>query len=525
VGEFSKRRNYSLTLALGCLLTLAATGRHAWAQADLTRETGARLLKRAYVATRDSPLGQTAEASQIIAALRSSTDKNLLPLFMKLRKDSKLRDNQAFGMVASAILAKQSGMDPEQKEFDYVDLPLLFSVKDTALMGSAVASLIDARALSVANLKEMMTTAPDNAYRAMAAGELNRLNKLDDRPALAALLKSEKELVRYYAAVTMLAGPDAEQKAALECLKTLTAAHDLRQAPVQALMLVRMQKENIPAGAPWAVQIAADDQCDEGLRYTAVATALSFKAPEAPAALADMIQKQRDSIQQVKLGLISIEYAAQLKPAMLTPLLASKSVLAKSIAEIAQKANAGTDVTPDLLTLLKEGHPIISEWALAYSDRADPPRRSALRTAIVSQSTIVDNVRDRDFERAALAAQKLLADDGDAGRKTVAGLLKSDNRAVVEATLGGIFRSDAKNQSELVLAVWDGLTKTTSMENATNYAALILAREGHKEALDWLPGMIRGGTAQGPGIRALAAWYYVKLNAQTEPFLNDVIAN
>jgi hypothetical protein len=290
-------------------------------------------------------------------------------------------------------------------------------------------------------------------------------------------------------------------------------------------MLVRMQKESVAAGVPWAIQLAADDQNDEGLRYTAAAAALSFKSPEAAAILADMIQKQKDSIQQVKLGLISIEYAAQLNPDMLAPLLTSKSALAKSIAALAQKAVAGADVTADLLTLLKEGHPIILDWALAYSDRTDSERRLALRAALIDHATIVDDMRGRDFERAALAAQKILADDGDAGRTTIAAALKSTNRAAVEAALAGIFRSDAKNQSELVLGVWDGLTKTTSLENATNYAALILAREGKSQALSWLPGMVMGGTAQGPGFRGLAGWYYAKLNGQIKPFLAKVISD
>jgi hypothetical protein len=359
----------------------------------------------------------------------------------------------------------------------------------------------------------------------MAAGELNRLHKLDDWAPLHELLKNDKDVVRYYAAVSMLGGPEAERKAALDCLKDMSAAHDLRQAPIQALMLVRMQKESLAGGVPWALQLAADEKTDEGLRYTAVAAALSFKSPEAAAILADMIQKQKDSIQQVKLGLISIEYAAQLKAEDLAPLASSKSALAKSIAAIAQKAVAGNDVTPDLIALLKEGHPIVLDWALAYSDRTGAERQLALRSALIDQATIVDDVRDRDFERAALAAQKILADDGDAGRKVIAGELKSANRAAVEASLAGIFRSDSQNQSELVMPVWDGLTKSTSLENATNYAAIILAREGKSEALRWLSDMVRGGTTQGPGFRALAGWYYAKLKGQSKTLLASILSN
>jgi hypothetical protein len=498
--------------------------RQADAQADPAMETAQRLLQRTYVAAREAPLSKNAEAGEIVAALRSSGDKDLLPFFLKMR-DSKSTDNQIFGMVAATILAKQSGMDPESTDFNYLDLSVLLGAKDPALVGSALASLIDAEALSLAQLRVIVAKAPDASHRAMAAGELNRLHKLDDRSSLADLLKNEKEIVRYYAAMTMLSGPESEQKSALSVLHDMTEANDLRQAAIQALMLVRMQKESITAGIPWAAQVAADEKSDEGLRYTAVATLLSLKAPDGVAILGDMIGKQKDALQQVKLGLIAIEYGAQLKPQVLAPLLNSKSSLAKSIALIAQKSASGADITADLISLLKEGHPIVLDWALAYCDRADPDRRLAIRTAIVNQATIVDGQRDRDYERAALAAQKILHDDGDAGRRTITNLLRSERRPVVEATLAGLFRSDAKNQSELIpMAVWDGLIRVTSAEVPANYAALIFAREGRKEALAWLPQMIQGGTTQGAGLRALAGWYYAKLKGQDAALLAAVLA-
>ncbi|HEY4328787.1 MAG TPA: hypothetical protein VGN88_03555, partial [Phycisphaerae bacterium] len=441
-------------------------------------------------------------------------------------RQSKSVENQIFGMVASAISAKQGGLDPEKAENNYADLKLLFSSKDQALIGSALASLIDSQSLSTAQLKEVVATAPDPAHRAMAAGELNRLKKLDDRTSLTDLLKNDKEVVRYYAAVTMLTGPESEQKQALAAMKEMTDAHDLRQAPVQALMMVRMQKEKITAGIPWIVQVAADETADEGLRYTAVSTLLYLGSQEGVGILADLIQKQKDYIQQVKLSLISLEFAAMLNHAMLEPLVNSKSTLAQSLAKAAQKAADHGDNLGDFLDILKQGHPIVLDWALAYSDHVDADRQLAIRRVIVNQATIVDNVRDRDYERAALAAQKILTDDGEAGRKAVSDLLKSENRAALEATLAGIYRSDIKNRAELVTpAIWDALTKTPNAEAPANLAALILAREGHKEALPWLPTMVMGTTTQGIGFRALAGWYYAKLNGQQDAVLKAALAD
>jgi hypothetical protein len=483
---------------------------------DSTLENAQRLLRRAVSATVDTPLAQNPDAGQVITVLRSTRDKDLLPIFDKMRH-STVPENQVYGMVASAVLSKDAKL---------VDLPLLFSVKDTAMVGSALASLIEENILTNDQLVKVMTDAPESAHRAIAASELNKRKELKDRGPLMAMLKDEKEIVRYYAAVTILSSPDPnEVNIALQTLKDLSAKHDLRQSPVQALMLLRCQKEKLTVSVPWAVQIASDEKCDEGLRYTAVAVLLSFKAPEGSRILSDMIGQQKETIQQVKLGLISLEFSDQVKPASLDPLANSRSNLAKSIGTLAQKAAGGADSTAGLLALLKEGHPIVLDWALSYSDRTDTDRQIAIRTALVNQATIVDNVRDKDYERAVMSTQKLLDENGAAGRRIVEGLLKSDNRAVVEAALAGIYRSSVENQADLVMPIWEGLTRTTSTETAANYAALILARAGRKEPVSWLPGMVVGGTVQGQGFRALAGWYYAKLKGQTGELLKYALSD
>src|SRR5207248_947160 len=151
----------------------------------------------------------------------------------------------------------------------------------------------------------------------------------------------------------------------------LSGEHMLKEAVVQAAMLVRVQTEKLPTGGPWASQIASDETFDEGLRYTALSTLLLLGSPDGPTVLADMIQKQRDAIQQVKLGLIALNYPDQLNPQVLKPLVESKSRLARSIGSLAQKAASKTDVTPSLVALIKEGDPIVLDWSLAYSDPLD----------------------------------------------------------------------------------------------------------------------------------------------------------
>ena len=289
-------------------------------------------------------------------------------------------------------------------------------------------------------------------------------------------------------------------------------------------MIVRQQKEKITQAESWIVQIAADEKCDERLRSTAVQALLMLHNPEGPRILADMIQKQPDIIQQVKLGLIAIEGGAELKPGMVEPLVQSRSELVKSLGELAKQKAEGQDIGPGLMKLIKTGHPIVLDWALGYSEHGEMAERLELRKAIIEQSKIVDGAREKDYERAAVAAERVLEDNGAEGRKLIALLVKSDNRAVVEAVLAGIFRSGVENETELVLPAWDSLSKSSSQETAANYAALILAKEGRKEPLAWLSGMVLGGTVQNPGFRGLAGWYYAKLLGQEGEVLKVVLA-
>ncbi len=466
-----------------------------WAQqTDTTLENAEQLLVRAFGQVGDTAVAQTMDSGPVIAALRSSKDKDLLPLFERMEK-SHVVENQIYGMVAAIVVTK----DPQR-----LDLGMLMGSHDVTLMESAIATLIDTDQITVPQLEKVVHDTTDATLKVMAIGELDHRHALKDRALLRDLLGSDKNVVRYYAAVTILAGTDtADDAVALAALRDMTNEHDRRQATVQAMMLVRVQKENITRAGPWVAQIAGDasEENDQGLRYTAVTALLSLKHPEGPRILAGLIQSDRDVIEQVKLGLISLEFAGELKPAMLDPIAHSRSALVSAIGGLAQKSSQGIDITSELVKLIKEGHPIVLDWSLVYSDRAGSDRQLEILAAIVNQATIVDDVRGRDYERAALAAEKLLENCGKEGRAVVGSLMKSGNRAVVEAVLAGTYRSSVPDQASIVLPMWESLKSSSASEMSANYAALILAREGHKEAVPWLGGMVMGGTVENPGLR------------------------
>lgn len=502
--------------ALGCAMAVLGLCQPVAAQAkDTTLENAESFLTLALNETSSAAITQARNGSQVFSALRLSRDPAVLPLFERLRQ-SKLPENQIYAMVAEAVLMK----DPSK-----VDVSVLISSADPSITGAAIAALIDADLITDEQLQKVLSDAPDPIHRVMAAGELNRRKVLKDRTVLKLLLTNSKDMVRHYAAITMLAQKDeAENAAALAALNDMAKGHDLKIAPVQAILLLKVEKDNLPLAAPWVTLIATDEENDEGLRLTAVGTLLAIKGAEGPRIFSDMVQQQKDSIQQVKLGLIALEHADRLKPGQIEPLGKSKSPLARAIAAVAKRAAEGNDVTADVVALIREGHPMVMDWSVAYSDHCDPARRMALRSTVLSMATIVDDVHGRDFERAALATQKILEDAAPDSRSVIATFLKSENRAVVEAALAGITRSTIDKQAELVLPIWESVSKAAVTETAANYAALILARDGRKEALPWLTGMVQGGKVQNIGFRALAGWQYARLTGQADAMLKRVLA-
>ena len=479
---------------------------------DITLESTQRLLSGVFTPSGDS--------MQILAALRSTHDPALIPLFERLGRNA-TPEMQLYAMVSKVLVSKDSAR---------LDVAKLLATDNQQLVGSALATLIDGNLVTNDQLKQIMNDAADAVQRVMAASELARRKALPDREVLRGFLVNNKDEVRYYAAITVLQDKNtADHAKALEALKAMGLRHDPRDTPIATLMMIRVRNEKILAAAPWVESIAVDEKNDESFRQSALSVLLALGQGGGPRLLAQMIAAQMaladaDTLQQMRVGLITFEFARQLQPGQIAPLAGSKTAVVRMIAKLAADAADGRDTTPGLVKLLKEGHPLILDWALMYADRADADQARAIRLTLLGMSTIADEVRGRDYERAVLAAQKIIDEKTPGARKALEPMLHSENPAVIEAVLAGLLRSGLTDLSDLVVPVWPALNKSAALESATNYAALILAREGRPEALGWLPGMVQGGTVQSIGFRALAGWYYAQLQKQTEPLVKQVLA-
>jgi hypothetical protein len=516
IGDYVKARLLSGAMRALIISSVTLAAAPAVRAADPTISATQRLISQVFSRSRDT--------ARVVAALRTTHDqKDVIKIFDRLEQ-SDSSDMQVYAMISKVIIKKDPAM---------LNVGKLLSTDDGQLVGSAVASLIEAKLITDDQLKQLVSDAKDPAIRVLAATELSQRGKLPDQSVLKNFLTSDqKDSVRYYAAITLLGSSDpTNHGVALAALKEMVKDHDERLAAVVGAMVIRVRKEQVTGAAPWVVTVAEDDQQPTDIRLAAVATLLALKQPQGPVELANLVETEAEQdspsvMEQLKLGLIAFEFADQLSAPQVKGLSKTKSDLVRSVAALARQAIAGNDATPNLVTLMKEGDPVILSWALAYADRASPDRQRAIYLTLINLATVVDDQRGRDFDNAAAAAQKIAESKAPDARQVLAALLKSNNRAVVEATLAGMLRTeDGQTFSDLVQPMWADLNRSAAMESATNDAALILGREGDKEVCAWLSGMVEGGTVQDSGFRVLAGWYYAKLNGETGTLCDQVLAS
>lgn len=458
--------------------------------------------------------GNQADASLILTALRSTRDPALLPVFTRVAQ--RTEPVMQLGANVAMVIATK---DPAK-----LDLPKALVCPDALMLRAAFSLLIDENLMTNEQLTTVMQTTADSATRAMVVCELAHRKALADHQKLVDLAKDPLPFVRFYAGFALLESADAaDNKLGLETINDATwppkdaDRYNPRDIPTQGLIVLRVRKDKVTAAVPWLVALTQDDKIDEAIRMASIESLLELQRSEGPQALAKLVANPpKVQSRKIRVALMALQYSSQLKPGLVTPLAANDTGILQQTAALANQAAEGADITSGLVKLINQGQPFIMDWALMSAETAEPARQMLLWKTLIENSAIVDESRARDFERAAMAAEKVATANTPAGRAMLKTFLKSDNRAIVEAVLAGIYRSTATDKSELIADFWTRFQEHQSApyENAANYAALTLAREGKAAAKSWLGGMVQGGTVQDIGFRALAGWYYAQLTGQ-----------
>ncbi|MGC8625433.1 MAG: hypothetical protein ACP5VQ_09235 [Phycisphaerae bacterium] len=451
--------------------------------------------------------------SIVLGSLKSTADPELTPYFLMVSR-VKSPELRLIGLLDANAVSKDSKL---------IDIPEFLAIPIPRLIGPSLAVLIQSGSISSAQLTEVMNTAIEPSEKLMAASELvNRGQASAAVKVLDELTESPTDSVRYYAALTLLQYHSvAQNRLGLKLLMQLASRRALRLVDLKDALLARAAAQEIEAAATWAVKIAKDPHNPWSLRRRAVQTLLVLGDSSAPSLLAGMIRSAKGTIDKIELGLLAIQYPHGLSAAAVRLLQQPDSPLLTGIAKTAAVAVAGKDPLSGILALIQQGQPIFLNWALAYAEPLRTTHRLTILQALIGYATDAGNGDDTDFHRAMAAATLLANANGSRERKILAADLNSPNAGIVEATLAGMIESHHANFAPLIMPYWKQLL-ARDHRKIREFAAMELAREGHKVELPILRNIVLYELRRSDGFRAAAGWYYVKITGRGPALLAAV---
>ncbi len=443
--------------------------------------------------------------SIVLGSLKSTADPDLTPYFLMVSRVQS-PELRLIGLIDANAVSRNSKL---------IDIPKFLAIPIPRLIGPSLAVIIQSGSISSAQLAVVMNTAIDPSEKLMAASELvNRGQSSAAVKVLDQLTESPTDSIRYYAALTLLQFHSTRQnQLGLKLLMTLASRRALRLVDLKDALMARAAAQKIKAATTWAAQIARNSHNPWSLRRRAVQTLLVLDDSSAPAILDGMIRSAKGTIDKIELGLLALQYPHSVSPAVVRLLQHPDSPLLTGIVNTAAAAAAGKNPLPGILALIQQGQPIFLNWALAYAEPVHTAHRLTILQALIGYATTAGNANNTDFHRAIAAATLLANTNGGPERKILSANLNSPNAGIVEATLAGMIQSRHTNFAPLILPYWKQLL-ARDHRKIREFAAMELAREGHKVELPILRNIVLYALRRSDGFRAAAGWYYIKITGR-----------
>lgn len=437
-------------------------------------------------------------ADNVLAALRSAGEDELVPLFAALSRSG---DKRMRLMAATALgrMGKPQ-VTAALKERLRVDTQMV-------VRAEALVHLLRMKALTADELRAVLAY-PDQNLRCMAARAMVQMGRTKDaRAPLAALTASKDRATSGLARMSLLGTGDASQMTPLRKLLRDPKAPDA----VVALLMEQIVEERIAAALPLAVYVAETSK-SSGMRILAY-KAIAAVSPQGATVLRDAIGGAKGVVRQIPI----LHAMASRKDASahLSALSRRGDVVGALAAYELARRRGGAGGAAAGRRALASRHPIVIEYLLdrARTDIAANTAHAALHAAILLE--IVRGVETRpkamgqEHVRAAQAVQ-LLVDLGE--RSSLAALrqiLSGRRSAVVKAVAAGLRWSRNPRVCNLARPLLNNAYEDLMIDGA-----MTLGYFGKPEATDALLDVVRRAERHGDTLVTLACWYLLKIRRQ-----------
>ena len=436
-------------------------------------------------------------AENVLAALRSAGEDELVPLFVALSRSG---DKRMRLMAATALgrIGKPTVV-AALKERLRTDTQMV-------VRAEALVHLLRLKALSREELRGLLAC-PDENLRCISARSLVPMGAASAKKArttLAALTGSKDPATSGLARMSLLGTGDASQ---MTPLRKMLADPKTPRAVV-ALLMEQIVEEHLAAAMPLAVHVAETSKTGEIriLAYKAIAAV----AGQGATVLRDAIGSSKGVVQQIPLlyAMASRKDAS----AHLSALSRRGDVVGALAAFELARRTGGPQATAAGKKALAAGHPIVIEYLLdrARADIAADTRHAAFHApillGIIHTVETHPKAMSQEHIRAAQAVQ-LLVDLGDrGGMSALRRILAGRRSAVLKATAAGLRWSRNPAVCDLARPLLNNAYEDLMIDGA-----MTLGYFGKPEAADTLLDVVRRADRHPDALVTLACWYLLKI--------------
>ncbi|MBN1942116.1 MAG: HEAT repeat domain-containing protein [Phycisphaerae bacterium] len=450
-------------------------------------------------------LGDDARLGVVLLGLRSTRDKELLPLYTALLRSSDRRTR----LTTTAMIGElddEALIEPLRER--------LKSDPAMAVRSEALVHLLRRDALTAAQLRDALNI-DDDGVRMLAARALVQRNKADAAvKTLQSLLDSRDPQILAQARMSLFGLGVDTPKHRDELKKILLDPKTTDE--LLLLLLGQIRREKIKTAAEVAQYLTRPDYSRQ-VRVQAY-MALADVAPDASKRLADAVAAENES-DLFRINLIRI-LAEQPDMKYYLDDLVQRSDIAGAVARFEQARPAGGQAAAKTLQtlLIDMGHPVLLEYALNRM-RGDVEKDKALAEfyvepmlATLRQADLSEDRMSAQHDRMAMAVEWLANLGSPAAMAGLKKILDGPDGALRKVTAGALYRSTNPAVCDMVLPLL-----SSPYADYRIYAALTLARHSRAEAVPALLDIQAHADTHRPDVLTLSSWYLLKFAGQAAP--------
>ncbi len=451
-------------------------------------------------------LADDAKLPMVLAGLRSTGDKDLLPLFESMMRSGE----KELRLMATATIVQVGGKDSAPALLERVR-------KDPAMVirAEGLVQLALLKAITPEQLLEA-TRLDDEGVRIIAARALGRLGKGKlATEVLEKLTGSRDKDTAVFARMTLLGSGDRRQIQHLR--KIILDPETSRELLIRILNQIRQEKIT---DALDVAKFLAKPLNPNPVRIRAYMV-LADIMPAASLALSDGIRQSDNTMLRINLMRILSErddagYLLRQFAAGSDPLAAVARF------ELGRKKGGkpAAKATDELISL---GHPIVIEYVLnrmrkdveAKNARADfyvAPILKYLHSKELNSQRMTS-----EHDRFAIAAELLGNLGTPDAMKGLWDILSGSDATIKKLTVGALYRSNNKAVCDLVRPLL-----SSAFPELRTYAALLLARNDDRDAIGVLLDIQKNSSTHKTDMLTLTNWYLLKFAGETERAVREL---